>query len=60
MAWEQLLNIVAEGERQARAEAAAGPRICPNDATRLQRRPDGGLFCPFDGWTPERGTPDQS
>ncbi len=25
---------------------------CPNDGTRLERGPDGLLFCPFDGWRP--------
>ena len=54
MAWEQLLSIAAEAADEARAEAAAPPQACPNDGEPLDPAPDGGLFCRFDGWRPDR------
>lgn len=52
MSWDTLLGILAENQAIAEQEASAEPVICPNDTEVLLRAPDGGLFCPFDGWRP--------
>jgi hypothetical protein len=48
--WATLALIGREIREIRRREAAAGPVDCPNDGTRLERGPDGELYCPFDGW----------
>lgn len=55
MSWHQLLDIYADAAAEAQAEAATPPAACPNDGEPLKTGPDGGLFCPFDGWRPGRG-----
>ena len=50
MAWETLLDIIAEGRDLERQEATKTPVECPNDYTTLKEGPDGVLFCPWDGW----------
>lgn len=52
MSWDSLLNILGESRALAEEEASREPEICPNDATLLERDPEGRLRCPFDGWTP--------
>jgi hypothetical protein len=52
MAWEQLLAIRQEARDLAEQERMSPPAACPNDGEPLQQAPDGGLFCPFDGWRP--------
>jgi len=52
MAWEQLLAIRQEREQLAADEQLRPPSACPNDGEPLRTAPDGGLFCPFDGWRP--------
>lgn len=47
MSWEQLIAIL--GEREPSAPLSA----CPNDGEPLRTGPDGGLYCPFDGWPDE-------
>ena len=50
MAWQQLIAMIEEG-RQLDIEAATKvPVECPNDYTTLLEGPNGGLFCPWDGW----------
>jgi hypothetical protein len=51
-AWELYGTIAREAYRDARLEAEREPSACPNDGEPLDRAPDGGLFCPFDGWRP--------
>lgn len=59
MGWGQLLSIYAEAAADRAAEQAAPPEACPNDGEPLRTGPDGGLYCPFDGWrecdAPPRG-----
>lgn len=50
MSWEQLLSIAAEAADERRAEASAPPEACPLDGEPLQPGPNGGLYCPFDGY----------
>lgn len=50
--WDSLIGIMAEWRNIARDEATRTPVACPNDGTPLTAGPDGGLFCPFDGWRP--------
>lgn len=52
MSWEQYLAIVTEAREEAAAEHNALPTACPNDGEPLISGPHGGLYCPFDGWTP--------
>lgn len=46
--WQSLLDIV----REAR-ESAVPYLACPNDGEPLRAAPDGGQYCPFDGWRPQ-------
>lgn len=55
MSWHQLLDIYADAAADRQAEAATPPAACPNDGEPLKTGPDGGLYCPFDGWRPGRG-----
>lgn len=48
--WYSLL--AARQAARAETEAAEPPLACPHDGTRLLPGPDGGLYCPFDGWRP--------
>jgi len=50
MPWQQLIDIRAEQVAAVLADQAAPPQACPNDGEPLRAGPDGGLFCPFDGW----------
>lgn len=50
MPWEQLLSIRREQAETIREQLAAPPQACPNDGEPLREGPNGGLFCPFDGW----------
>lgn len=50
MAWQQLVAMIEEGAELDKAAATKVPVECPNDYTTLQAAPDGGLFCPWDGW----------
>lgn len=52
MGWEQLLAIRDEAVELARLEATSPPAACPNDGEPLRSAPDGGLYCPYDGWRP--------
>lgn len=50
--WDTLL-AVSQYARQLRAEDLARPPVaCPNDGEPLRTAPDGGLWCPWDGWRP--------
>jgi hypothetical protein len=44
MAWEQLLDIIHDDDRGPDSNA------CPRCGGVLSSRPDGGLFCTFDGY----------
>lgn len=50
MAWQQLVDILAEARELEREALTAVPQECPNDYTALKEGPDGTLFCPWDGW----------
>lgn len=50
MAWQQLLEIMAEAKQDAEYFASAPPVACPNDGWPLVSGPEGELFCVFDGW----------
>lgn len=50
--WYGLSSIMREAAEFVQAERVRGPVACPNDGEPLQAGPGGGLFCPFDGWTP--------
>lgn len=50
MAWETLVNILAEAREIDALEATRMPLECPNDYTALREGPDGVLYCPWDGW----------
>lgn len=50
MSWEQLIAIRQDQVDTILAEQAAPPQACPNDGEPLRSGPNGGLFCPFDGW----------
>lgn len=53
MSWWTLVGIIQEA-RDIDAQAASTPPVeCPNDYTPLKAGPDGKLFCPWDGWTPD-------
>ena len=53
MAWEDLSAIL--DERRQELERNVPPTACPNDGEPLLTAPDGGLYCPFDGWRPSGG-----
>lgn len=53
MAWQQLIDIMADAAREAAEEASRPPLDCPNDGEPLREGPDGGLYCPWDGWRPD-------
>lgn len=50
MSWEQYRVIREAAAQEAQVLAAGPPTNCPNDGTQLTAGPDGGLYCPFDGW----------
>lgn len=50
MAWREYQAILMEAVEQRRAESTRRPIACPNDGVPLTLAPDGGLFCPSDGW----------
>lgn len=50
--WYSLLDIVREAHATRDQAVAAPPAACPNDGEPLRAAPDGGLYCPFDGWRP--------
>ena len=50
MAWDQLVNIIAEARDIDAQAASEKPQECPNDYTALREGPDGVLFCPWEGW----------
>lgn len=50
MSWQSLIAIINESRDLADQAAAKTPVECPNDYTTLVSAPDGGLFCPWDGW----------
>lgn len=55
MSYEGLLNILrqnADEYQQAKDDERTFPQACPNDGEPLREGPDGGLYCPFDGWRP--------
>jgi uncharacterized Zn finger protein (UPF0148 family) len=52
MSWQQLLSIYQEARDEVAAEQSRTPTACPNDGEPLLTGPDGGLYCPFDGWRP--------
>jgi hypothetical protein len=52
MSWQQLLSILREARDEVEAEKTRPPTACPNDGEPLRAGPDGGLYCPFDGWRP--------
>jgi hypothetical protein len=54
MAWEQLVEALRQGRQDHEDYVSQPPRACPNDGEPLKEGPDGSLFCPSDGWTPER------
>lgn len=53
MSWYQLLSIYQEsGDPSFRGDdIEAG--VCANDGEPFRQGPDGKLYCPFDGATPE-------
>lgn len=51
--WYGLVDTLREGADLARAERSGPPAACPNDGEPLLAGPDGGLYCPFDGWRPD-------
>lgn len=53
MAWEQLLDIIADARAEAVEERSQPPQACPNDGEPLRGGPDGQLYCLFDGWQPD-------
>jgi hypothetical protein len=55
MAWQALVDIVAEARQLDRENATRTPVECPNDYTTLTEGPAGVLFCPWDGWTYPQG-----
>lgn len=55
MSWYQLLDIEKEAAAERRAAASTPPVACPLDGEPLRTGPDGGLWCPFDGWRPDSG-----
>lgn len=60
MSWDELLEILDEGGREASAEAAAGRRVCPHDATPLVRDAEGVWRCGFCGWPRPSGITGES
>jgi hypothetical protein len=50
--WDGLLGIIDDARQTADAERNTPPVFCPNDGTRLETGPDGGLHCSWDGWRP--------
>jgi hypothetical protein len=52
--WEQLVSIYHDAALERQAEDAAEPVACPNDGEPLRAATDGRLYCPFDGWKPDR------
>lgn len=50
--WYGLLAIYQDAAEELAAEKAQPPVACPNDGEPLKTGPHGGLYCPFDGWTP--------
>lgn len=51
MGWGTLAEIARANAAEIRAELTDEPVDCPNDGTPLVRCPDGGLVCPWDGWS---------
>lgn len=54
MGWNSWLQILKQQREEARIEASRIPVACPNDGTPLREGPQGQLFCPWDGWQPQR------
>lgn len=48
--WWTYLNILKETRTGANRRPLAA---CPNDGEPLRQAPDGGMFCPYDGWRPD-------
>lgn len=55
MSWQQLIAIVDEQRERIEQQRAydADPAACPHDGEPLRTGPDGGPYCPFDGWRPQ-------
>lgn len=53
MAWQQLVQYIHEARDPQFRGDDIERMMCKQCATTLQTGPDGGLFCPFDGWRPE-------
>lgn len=50
--WDTLLAISREARQLYAEDRARPPAACPNDGEPLRTAPDGGLWCPWDGWRP--------
>lgn len=56
MSYWALIAMVAESQENYELGLIRESQMCPNDMTPLQDSPH-GLFCPWDGWTPDEYTP---
>jgi len=54
MSWWQLLNIKRQQEENVRREPEIRRLACPNDGTPYLSGPGGELYCPHDGYRPDR------
>lgn len=55
MSYQQLLSLLRTSQREmeeSQEEQEQRPQACPNDGEPLRTAPDGGLYCPYDGWRP--------
>lgn len=50
--WYQLLDVTRDWRQREAEYALLPPVACPNDGEPLRTGPDGGLYCPYDGWRP--------
>lgn len=48
--WYELVSILEEAAAEQRWQQQRIPSACPNDGEPLRSGPDGGLYCPYDGW----------
>lgn len=51
MAWETLLDILAQNAEFVAQERSEQPADCPRCGEPLEEGPNGVLHCSFDGWT---------